>query len=454
MSTRKPRPKRENGEGSAYQLKDGRWRADVTVGYEHREDGSRRRIRQVVYAPTETEAKNKRNELARQVRSGEITVGGEQTVAAWLAHWLDVICVDAGRAPATIATYRNYVDTWIVPAIGNKRLRQVTVEDVERVYSRMRRAGRAPSHVLGCHRALRRAFRLAQRRGRLAVNPCDMMDPPASHDDTASKIEALTPDEARAVLEVCEWWPTGLRWSVALALGLRQSEALGLLEDRVDFTRGMIRVDRQLRRSYDGSGKRLALPKSKAGQRWVKVPPTLVQKLAGQLAVNEAQRITNGDAQTVPLIDIDGEPVTSCLVFTQPNGRPLDHSHDWRDWKELLAAAGVRYIKPHGARHTFATLLLVQGVAPRVAAGVLGHASTELFHATYTTLIPELLEGAANAVESGLFAPPTNAAEPARRATKSRRSGSQPGSHPQGSERTPAVRSQPARPSSGPDSTT
>ena len=60
------------------------------------------------------------------------------------------------------------------------------------------------------------------------------------------------------------------------------------------------------------------------------------------------------------------------LVFCQPNGRPLDPRADLRDWKCLLAAAGVRDARLHDARHTAATMLLVQGVDPRTVMDLLG----------------------------------------------------------------------------------
>lgn len=60
------------------------------------------------------------------------------------------------------------------------------------------------------------------------------------------------------------------------------------------------------------------------------------------------------------------------LVFCQPTGRPIDATADARDWRDLLATAGVRRARLHDARHTTATLLLVQGVDPRTVMDVMG----------------------------------------------------------------------------------
>ena len=59
-------------------------------------------------------------------------------------------------------------------------------------------------------------------------------------------------------------------------------------------------------------------------------------------------------------------------VFAQPTGKPIDPRADYGEWKELLAAAGVREARLHDARHTAATFLLVLGVSDRTAMDVMG----------------------------------------------------------------------------------
>lgn len=61
------------------------------------------------------------------------------------------------------------------------------------------------------------------------------------------------------------------------------------------------------------------------------------------------------------------------LVFAQANGRPIDKKSDYDDWCRLLERAGVRHVRLHDGRHTAATLLLSEGVHPRVVMELLGH---------------------------------------------------------------------------------
>jgi integrase len=84
------------------------------------------------------------------------------------------------------------------------------------------------------------------------------------------------------------------------------------------------------------------------------------------------------------------------LVFAQPNGRPIERKSDWRAWKALLREAGVREVRLHDGRHTAATLLLAEGVHPRVVMEVLGHAQMRTTTDTYSHVMPALGRDAAD----------------------------------------------------------
>ena len=82
-------------------------------------------------------------------------------------------------------------------------------------------------------------------------------------------------------------------------------------------------------------------------------------------------------------------------MFTQPSGRPVDPGKDYREWRRLLEAAGVRRARLHDARHTAASLLLAQGVPARVVMEMLGHSQITLTLGTYSHVAPELQREAA-----------------------------------------------------------
>ena len=83
------------------------------------------------------------------------------------------------------------------------------------------------------------------RRQRLLTNPAALARPPRVE---RSEIEPLTADECREVLAASRGRLNAARWSVALALGLRQGEALGLMWDDIDLDAGVLRVRRAVQR--------------------------------------------------------------------------------------------------------------------------------------------------------------------------------------------------------------
>lgn len=104
--------------------------------------------------------------------------------------------------------------------------------------------------------------------------------------------------------------------------------------------------------------------KSRAGKRGIVLPDQLYDLLMGH---EEAQQKEREHAGT--------EWEEGRWIFTQPNGRPLDPSHDRKEWKSLLTEAGVRDARQHDARHTAATVLLLLGVPERVAMNFMGWAN-------------------------------------------------------------------------------
>jgi hypothetical protein len=103
----------------------------------------------------------------------------------------------------------------------------------------------SPSTVLKIHRILSRALKIAERRGRISRNVATLVDAPAV---APNEIEPLTREEARRILDVAASKRNSARWSVALALGIRQGEALGLRWSYVDLETGVIRAWFQVQR--------------------------------------------------------------------------------------------------------------------------------------------------------------------------------------------------------------
>ncbi|WP_239335778.1 site-specific integrase, partial [Frankia sp. CiP3] len=258
---------------------------------------------------------------------------------------------------------------------------------------------------------LSRALKVAVQRGKVTRNVCTLVDAPSVHRD---EVQPLTAGQARHVLTLAVTRPNGARWSVAVALGLRQGEALGLPWDAVDLDAGTLTVRQALQRrpwqhgcgddpckrkrggncpKRHGGGFVIVRPKSRAGRRTITLPAPLVTALRAHRKRQDADRATAGNLW-------DNE---HGLVFTRTDGHPIDPAADWREWKTLAKAAGVAAARLHDARHTAASLLLAQGVPARVAMEILGHSQIGLTLGTYSHVAPELRTDAAARMGEALW---------------------------------------------------
>ena len=159
--------------------------------------------------------------------------------------WLTTIAPRRIRRSTLESTYAPKVRNRIIPGLGKHRLDRLTPEHVERFYTRLEAEGLAPATVLQIHRILSRALKVAMQRGYVARNVATLVDAPSASQD---EIEPLTLEEASADHRLAATSRNGTRWSVALALGLRQGEALGLRWQYVDLDAGTLTVRWQLQR--------------------------------------------------------------------------------------------------------------------------------------------------------------------------------------------------------------
>lgn len=405
--SRKEAGRAPNQASSVYLGVDGRWHGRVSMGI--RDDG--RPDRRHVTASTERQALTKVRDLERARGSGQLVpVGAPTTVRQWLEHWLNNIAAQSVRR-RTLDGYRTYVYQYAIPGIGAHRLNRLQPEHVEALYGRLQRRGLSPSSINTLHRVLRAALNEAVARDRITRNPVVRARPPRL---VEREVEPLTREEARKLIKVAAQQPNGARWSVGLALGLRQGEALGLCWDAIDLDKGTLTVRRALQRHVmrhgcDGNcgqarankcpertgGLILVEPKTRAGRRIVALPAPLIAALQTHRSTQSQDRLLAGS-----------EWRENDFVFCTPTGGPIDPRRDWGAWKELLKAAGVRDVRLHDARHTAATLLLVQGVAARTVMDVMGWSEQRML-SRYQHVVDELRRDAADQMGSALWAKPT-----------------------------------------------
>lgn len=402
--TKDSRKQRTDGEGSVYQRHVPGcarercrcpWQGALVVGW--RDD---KPIRRKVSAATRSGVAAKLRDLREDLTEGALPQGRSISVAQWMGYWFGQVAPRKCR-PYTIAGYKTKVEDYIVPLLGHHQLDRLTPEHIETAWDHLLTVGNptldvpsplSPNTVHQTHRILSRALKVAVQRKKLRTNPAgaDHMDAP-SRDD--SEIEPIPRAEIEKILAAAAGVPNAARWSVALAIGLRPGEALGLRWEDVDIEEdgtAVLRVRQTLQR-HAGKGLVFAPPKSKAGRRDIVLPTTLAARLRTHRAEQARLRLAAGNLWQ----DND-------LVFTLDDGRPIDPGVDSRRWRALLVAAGVPHRRLYDARHSAATLLLAEGVPVRVAMDILGHSQVQVTM-RYQHAVDETKVDAARRIEGGIF---------------------------------------------------
>ena len=406
MSPRADGSRAPNGTGSVYRGADGWWHGRVTVGV--RANG--RPDRRHVMAGTEREVRRKLREIEKSRDRGELPQAGARwTLEQWLTHWVEKIAARAVR-PNTLDGYRFAIYKHVIPAIGAHRLDRLEPEHLETLYAAMLDAGRAPATAHQVHRTVRTALNEAVRRRHLRRNPAVLAKPPRLPE---WEIEPLSVDEVRQLLDTAGRHRNAARWAVALALGLRQGEALGLRWSDLDLDAGRLAVRRTQQRARwvhgcDGScGQQragncpqrrneralTAETKSRAGRRVIGVPQPLVELLRKHRVEQDAER------ETAAQLWREGG-----WVFASPLGELITPRSDCQYWKALLQEAGVRHVRLHDARHTAATVLLLLGVPERGVMGIMGWSHSSMA-ARYQHLTAVIRDDIAERVGGLLWAP-------------------------------------------------
>jgi integrase len=368
------------------------WQAAYVIGWR---DG--KPVRKKVTGPTRNVARNLLDDLKAKYATEDLPADGKAiTVEQWMTYWYTRVLPRSGAKPYTLAGYNAKVNQYIIPLLGPHRLDKLTPEHIEDAWDRLRDEGNptkaeptplSANTIHQTHRILSRALKVAVQRKKLRTNPAgaSMMDAPPR---VERELDVMAEDEVDKILDACRGQWNAARWNVALAIGLRQGEALGLRWDDVDLEAGILRVRQTLMR-VTGQGIVFGTPKSTKSRRDIPLPASLLDNLKAHRKAQTEARLHAGSAWA-----------DSGLVFTHKDGRPIDPSVDAGRWRKLLAEAGVRHYRLHDARHSAGTLMVAEGVDIRVAMAILGHSQISVTM-RYQHAADQLLVDAAQKLDRG-----------------------------------------------------
>ncbi|MFJ6522570.1 tyrosine-type recombinase/integrase [Streptomyces filamentosus] len=360
------RKRNPNGAGTITQRSDGRYQAAV---YVLQPDGAR--ARKFAYGKTWAECDAKRRALLDKVDNGGPVPTRSMKLSEWLPYWLDNI-VKPRRKKTTAAKYEVHVRLYLVPMLGSKRLESLGVADVRRFLAQLEKKTSAAT-AKESHRVLRTALTAACREELVSRNVATLVEPPTV---AARELSPWSVDETLDFLAAARKDPLYAAFVLAIALGFRRGEVVGLRWENVDLDKREIRVRTQRQRVagevYEDD------PKGRRRKQTLPLPAICVAPLRWQRLKQAAARERAGEKWT-----------ETGYVFTTRTGQPIEPRNLYRSFTRVAKNAGLRVVRLHDARHGTATLLTAAGVPPRVVMEILGPSQIAVTMNVYTHVVQD-----------------------------------------------------------------
>ncbi|GIV18955.1 MAG: site-specific integrase [Armatimonadota bacterium] len=369
--------RRGNQEGSITQLSDGRWQARIT----YYENGIPKR--KAFYGKTRKEAQEKLQRALADLQRGILPVSEKQTVGEFLVFWLEEVAKPRIR-PRTYELYRGMVHQHLIPAIGHLPLVKLAPAHLNKLRNEKVASGLSASTVRCILRVASSALSEAEKWQLVPRNVAKLVDAPRVEN---REVQPFTVEELVKLLDVARGHRLYALFVLAVALGLRQGELLGLRWQDVDFERGTLTVAVQLQ-TIDGK-QVLVEPKTARSRRTLQLPQFVLDVLQQHLANQLLEKAQSGESWR-----------EHGLVFASSVGTPVPARNLLRVWYSLLRKAGLPKRPFHTLRHTAASYLLAMGCDLRTVQQVLGHSQVGLTANLYTHVMPTLLQDAAQKMDA------------------------------------------------------
>lgn len=364
--------KRGNNEGSITKLPSGSFRAQVSL------DGKRlSKVRK-----TRAECQTWLRKILDQMDEGLTFEGSQTTVEQFLTEWL--VLAQPTLRPKVACQYEQLTMQHIIPCIGHVKLKDLRPQVVDSLYQNRLKAGIGIRTICYMHSVLHRALVKAVNLGLLTRNPADSATPPKyTHDE----MTILSESQVTQFLIAARGCRHEVLFHLAVKTGMREGELLGLKWIDLDWTTGLLQVRRQLQIVYK-KGFVFTEPKTKAGRRTILLGEALLMSLRKQVEKQNLDKQFAGERWQ-----------ENGLIFASSRGTPTDLHNMTKEYKKVLASAGLPIIRFHDLRHTAATIMLSHNIPVHTVSKVLGHARASVTLDIYAHVVPGMLEEVARLMD-------------------------------------------------------
>lgn len=312
------------------------------------------------------------------------------TVAELLETWLGA---KAGAVSSnSLKDYEITIRRHVKPALGHVKVQRLTPAQVQAQVTAWRDGGLQPRTIARCHSVLNQALAQAAKWGMVSRNVCSVVKRPSLVKRPAT---VGNREEWSAFLEVAKGDALAPIWYFLAVEGMRRGEALGLRWQDVNWERRTVHIAQSVVPDRSDRGRAVIRSRAKtaAGSRSVRLTAETIAVLKEHRDRQTFQRQSAGDRWQ----DHD-------LIVCTATGRPINPNNVTRSYQRLVMLSGVPRIRVHDMRHSAATMLLRAGVPAKIISERLGHATLAITLDTYSHVLPDMQEVAAEVMSALLSA--------------------------------------------------
>lgn len=377
------------------------WEARVTTGYD---PGTGKQIQRSFSGKTQREVREKMQSALVDLNNHEYREPSNMTLGKWLEIWEQEYL--NGVKPFTKLNYSQHIRNHIRPALGNRKLQELSGTDIQRFYNDlMKKGGKKRLHdeegrilkkggqpvyepaplsaktVKNIHGVLHKALEKAVKLGYIRMNPADSCELSRVE---KTEIRPLDSEDIAHLMEAVQNHPFRALFLTTLFTGMRRGEVCGLRWDCVDLDNGLVIINKQLQNIPGHPGAyRLVSTKNGKG-RTLKASRFVVDLLRQQKAEQEKMRRMVG-----ALWHEDG------YVFCNAMGEHLSPSTVYHTFKRIAAAIGIPDARLHDLRHSYAVASLQAGDDIKTVQNNLGHHTASFTLDVYGHVTQQMQEASA-----------------------------------------------------------
>ena len=369
MSRKNENKKGANGAGSIRKITTTRngkeytyWQGRYTEGYDA---CTGKQIQRSITGKTQKEVAQKLRQITAEIDAKTYVAPCKLSVTEWMSIWAQDYLV--GIKASTAYLYKRTIELYIDPHLGHIRLDALNAHTVQHFYNELAKPSKPDAAPLSAksikniHGVLHKALKQAVLIGYLRTNPTEACILPRI---IRKEMHPLEEDQVAVFLREVQGHPHEYLYKIALFTGLREGELLGLMWDCVDFEKGTILINKQLRRSQRKGGTYYFSPPKNNKSRTITPAPYVMKLLQAQKVQQAEQRLMAGPAWEA-----------SGLVFTNEFGRYVSYRAIFDSFKRIVKRIGLPDARIHDLRHTYAVNCIRAGDDIKTVQSNLGHAT-------------------------------------------------------------------------------